>query len=127
MPVLSQKALEGIASYKYHAGSYTWLDYKMTPFWNASVEYLPMWMAPNLVTFTGTIITAVSTAILGYYSPDLTQEAPAWVYYLCAISIFVYQTLDAIDGKQARRTGSSSPLGQLFDHGTFHSSSNRNN
>lgn len=25
--------------------------------------------------------------------------------------------MDAIDGKQARRTGSSSPLGQLFDHG----------
>lgn len=31
--------------------------------------------------------------------------------------MFVYQTLDAIDGKQARRTGSSSPLGELFDHG----------
>lgn len=28
-----------------------------------------------------------------------------------------WQTLDALDGKQARRTGSSSPLGQLFDHG----------
>ena len=28
-----------------------------------------------------------------------------------------YQTLDAIDGKQARRTNSSSPLGELFDHG----------
>ena len=26
-------------------------------------------------------------------------------------------TLDAIDGKQARRTKTSSPLGQLFDHG----------
>jgi ethanolaminephosphotransferase len=26
-------------------------------------------------------------------------------------------TLDAIDGKQARRTGSSSALGELFDHG----------
>jgi ethanolaminephosphotransferase len=25
--------------------------------------------------------------------------------------------MDAVDGKQARRTGSSSPLGQLFDHG----------
>jgi choline/ethanolamine phosphotransferase len=25
--------------------------------------------------------------------------------------------LDAIDGKQARRTSSSSPLGELFDHG----------
>eukprot|EP00918_Siedleckia_nematoides_P054813 GHVU01119725.1.p1 GENE.GHVU01119725.1~~GHVU01119725.1.p1 ORF type:complete len:270 (-),score=25.14 GHVU01119725.1:2775-3584(-) len=29
----------------------------------------------------------------------------------------VHQTLDVIDGKQARRTNSSSPLGQLFDHG----------
>lgn len=28
-----------------------------------------------------------------------------------------YQTMDAIDGKQARRTGSAGPLGQLFDHG----------
>ena len=27
------------------------------------------------------------------------------------------QSLDAIDGKQARRTGTSSPLGELFDHG----------
>lgn len=29
----------------------------------------------------------------------------------------MYQTLDNMDGKQARRTGSSSPLGLLFDHG----------
>lgn len=36
---------------------------------------------------------------------------------LFAIGLFVYQTLDACDGKQARRTGSSSPLGELFDHG----------
>jgi phosphatidylglycerophosphate synthase len=33
------------------------------------------------------------------------------------LGLFLYQTLDAIDGKQARRTGSSSPLGELFDHG----------
>eukprot|EP01018_Ginkgo_biloba_P034939 Gb_06918 [translate_table: standard] len=26
-------------------------------------------------------------------------------------------TFDAVDGKQARRTNSSSPLGELFDHG----------
>lgn len=25
--------------------------------------------------------------------------------------------MDAIDGKQARRTGTSGPLGELFDHG----------
>jgi hypothetical protein len=36
---------------------------------------------------------------------------------LCGIGLFIYQSLDAIDGKQARRTGSSTPLGELFDHG----------
>lgn len=34
-----------------------------------------------------------------------------------AVSILIYQTLDNIDGKQARRTRSGSPLGMLFDHG----------
>lgn len=37
--------------------------------------------------------------------------------FFCAFGLFVYQSLDAIDGKQARRTKSSSPLGELFDHG----------
>ena len=31
--------------------------------------------------------------------------------------VWTYMTLDAVDGKQARRTNTSSPLGQLFDHG----------
>ncbi|XP_048156227.1 cholinephosphotransferase 1 isoform X3 [Corvus hawaiiensis] len=44
-------------------------------------------------------------------------EAPFWAYILGAIGLFIYQSLDAIDGKQARRTNSSSPLGELFDHG----------
>lgn len=36
---------------------------------------------------------------------------------MCSLGLFIYQSLDAIDGKQARRTNSSSPLGELFDHG----------
>lgn len=34
-----------------------------------------------------------------------------------AASFWIYSTMDNIDGKQARRTNSSSPLGELFDHG----------
>lgn len=37
--------------------------------------------------------------------------------FFTALGLFLYQSLDAIDGKQARRTKSSSPLGELFDHG----------
>jgi hypothetical protein len=44
-------------------------------------------------------------------------KAPKWAYFQAAIGLFLYQTLDATDGKQARRTGSASPLGELFDHG----------
>ena len=41
---------------------------------------------------------------------------PASVWYFGAFAVFWYQTLDAIDGKQARRTNNCSPLGQLLDH-----------
>ncbi len=44
-------------------------------------------------------------------------KPPGWAFLLAAVGLFVYQGLDAIDGKQARRTGSASPLGELFDHG----------
>lgn len=43
--------------------------------------------------------------------------APQWLWFTFAVGLFAYQSLDAIDGKQARRTGTSGPLGELFDHG----------
>jgi len=42
---------------------------------------------------------------------------PRWLYAMAAIGYFLYRLLDEMDGKQARRTGNSSPLGMLFDHG----------
>ncbi|CAN1217453.1 Choline/ethanolaminephosphotransferase 1 [Linum perenne] len=47
------------------------------------------------------------------YSPQLDTGFTLPMDYCC----FLYQTFDAVDGKQARRTNSSSPLGELFDHG----------
>ena len=34
-----------------------------------------------------------------------------------ALNFWLYSTFDNVDGKQARRTNTSSPLGELFDHG----------
>ncbi|KAK4535959.1 hypothetical protein CDCA_CDCA06G1984 [Cyanidium caldarium] len=39
------------------------------------------------------------------------------LYAFAALALALYQVLDNLDGRQARRTGSSSPLGHLFDHG----------
>ncbi|CAG0925397.1 unnamed protein product, partial [Notodromas monacha] len=42
---------------------------------------------------------------------------PKWIWLIVAINVFLAHTLDGIDGKQARRTKTSGPLGELFDHG----------
>lgn len=43
-------------------------------------------------------------------------QAPSWVYYSFAFGMWMYSTMDNVDGKQARRTGTSSPLGELFEY-----------
>uniref|UniRef100_A0AAV1TZ26 Uncharacterized protein n=1 Tax=Peronospora matthiolae TaxID=2874970 RepID=A0AAV1TZ26_9STRA len=115
--MLEKKALEGIAAYKYKAGSYTYLDNVLNHFWTYSVQFLPIWKAPNLVTMIGTGAMMLTTVVQLYYAPHFSEICPTWVYVLSALGLFFYQTMDALDGKQARRTGASSPLGQLFDHG----------
>ncbi|KAI9922999.1 hypothetical protein PsorP6_000107 [Peronosclerospora sorghi] len=115
--MLGKKALAGIAAYKYKSGSYTYLDNVLNHFWTYSVQFLPIWMAPNLVTMIGTGAMMSTTMVQLFYAPHLSEICPTWVYVFSALGLFFYQTMDALDGKQARRTGASSPLGQLFDHG----------
>ena len=56
--------------------------------------------------------------LLEVYIPDLVGPAPSWVYYSFAFGMWMYSTMDNVDGKQARRTGTSSPLGELFEYVT---------
>ena len=114
---LSQEALSNLKKYKYQSGEYSFMDNILTPFWNKIVNYLPLWLAPNLVTFIGLLITIISCLLYLPSDLTLTESFHPFYYLFSALSLFIYQTLDAIDGKQARRTMSSSPLGQLFDHG----------
>ena len=83
--------------------------------WNACVEFLPLWLAPNMVTLLGFFCILSNVILMLIYDPGLTGLAPSWVYYSYALGIWAYSTMDNIDGKQARRTGTSSPLGELFE------------
>lgn len=109
--------LKKLTLHKYSAQGCSLLEPYMQKFWVWLVQQVPLWWAPNAITLAGLIMNVVTTAALIYYCPDATQQAPSWALYLCAMGLFVYQALDAIDGKQARRTNSSTPLGELFDHG----------
>lgn len=58
-----------------------------------------------------------SYLVIAYHDVDFSGGTPGWNYLVAAIGLFIYLHLDCLDGKQARATGTSSPLGQLFDHG----------
>jgi ethanolaminephosphotransferase len=70
-----------------------------------------------MVTLLGFFCILFNVGLLCVMMPDLEGPAPSWVYYSFAFGLFMYQTFDNVDGKQARRTGTSSGLGELFDHG----------
>ncbi|GAA6051633.1 hypothetical protein JCM3770_001203 [Rhodotorula araucariae] len=71
---------------------------------------------PPTASHTSTLHT-IFTWLTGHTDEKTAQAAPRWLYWTFAAGLFAYQSLDAIDGKQARRTGTSGPLGELFDHG----------
>lgn len=115
---VSDDALIHLKSYKYSAVDKSPIShYILRPYWNAFVELLPLWLAPNMVTLLGFCFILVNVGLLVIYMPDLVGPAPSWLYYSFAFGLFMYQTMDNVDGKQARRTGTSSGLGELFDHG----------
>ncbi|XP_063363203.1 ethanolaminephosphotransferase 1 [Cydia amplana] len=122
---LSKENLEGFDKYKYNSIDTSVLsNYVMHPFWNWCVQFCPVWVAPNLLTFTGFLLTVLNFLLFSYYDYGffaLTEAGgdgiPRWLWAVSAVNLFVAYTLDGIDGKQARRTGTSGPLGELFDHG----------
>uniref|UniRef100_A0A8C9T0X2 Choline/ethanolaminephosphotransferase 1 n=1 Tax=Scleropages formosus TaxID=113540 RepID=A0A8C9T0X2_SCLFO len=116
-PPLSSAQLKRLDEHRYSSAGCSLLEPVMQCYWEWLVGHVPTWIAPNLITIVGLLTNIATTLVLVCYCPTATEEAPQWTYLLCAGGLFIYQSLDAIDGKQARRTGSSSPLGELFDHG----------
>lgn len=101
-----------------------WLDLVLFLSSQSSVPRLCNWAANQCIL--------LSVATLVVFIPDLVGPAPSWVYYSFAIGLFLYQTFDSayltksratgdqndrhpfnvdVDGRQARRTRSSSALG----------------
>ncbi|XP_057662569.1 cholinephosphotransferase 1 isoform X1 [Diorhabda carinulata] len=115
--LLSEVQLKKLGEHEYSCQSHSLLDKILQPYWSWLVLKVPIWLAPNLITIVGLCINIFTSLLLTWYSPDAKIEAPRWACALCALGLFIYQSLDAIDGKQARRTNSSNPLGELFDHG----------
>ncbi|KAG7455264.1 hypothetical protein MATL_G00254750 [Megalops atlanticus] len=121
---VTPQQLAGFDKYKYSAVDTNPLSvYVMQHLWNKLVKVVPLWIAPNLLTFTGFLLILINYLLLSLYdwnykaSAPGSQHIPDWVWSVSGFATFSAYALDSIDGKHARRTLSSSPLGELFDHG----------
>jgi hypothetical protein len=79
-------------------------------YWNFITNKLyPEWLAPNVITLLG-FICMLGVQILVWVDYPTVPRYMIWTFAVIPILMFLYQTLDGSDGKQARRTGASSPL-----------------
>ena len=118
-PYISQKYYNKIIHYQYKSSDSS-ISYKyfMSPLCDYLVNFFPEWLAPNVITISGFFLNLLYFLITGYYTGFKGGFIPPWACFFSAFCYFTYMVLDNIDGKQARRTKSSSALGLLVDHGT---------
>lgn len=87
---------------------------------DSNIGLLTVYRRPNLITLTGFLFIIANVVLASCITPSLEYGAEGihrWVYLCYAAGIWLYSTFDNVDGRQARKTKTSSPLGELFDHG----------
>lgn len=118
-PYIPEENYKAINNFQYAGEDRSYLYvYFFSPLADKFATILPNWLPPNVITLAGFCCNIVSHLILLYYQGmSFEGNFPSWVPIVVGINYFLYIFLDNVDGKQARRTHSSSVLGMLFDHG----------
>lgn len=115
---ISDLGRKQLPQYKYTGSDNSLMyTYFCSPLADALVRLMPTWLAPNTITFLGLAFSIAGYILVHIYAPTFKEPCPSWLWLVLAACTFAYQTLDNIDGKQARRTNSSSALGLFIDHG----------
>ena len=116
---LPQETLQNLKNFKYKSTDNSLMYNKcMSPCLNKVVNFLPTWLAPNLITFISLCFNILASFI-SYLDGgfDFSFKLKRSTCFVIGMFQLIYQLLDNIDGKQARRTGNSTPFGMLMDHG----------
>lgn len=86
------------------------LPYYRRFIWGPALELIPESVAPNTLTAISTLSCGLSFVLAATFPHDAIAMVAA------ALLVFVYLSLDNMDGAQARRSGRSSRLGEFLDH-----------
>ena len=116
---LSTESLENLKNFKYKSTNESIIYNKlMSPCLNKLINYIPTFIAPNLITLTSLFFN-IFASIISYMDGrfDFSHKLNRSTCFIIGGFQLLYQILDNLDGKQARRTGNSTPFGMLMDHG----------
>ncbi|KAL9643720.1 hypothetical protein ABK040_016166 [Willaertia magna] len=115
---ISPWMIDSLKNYKYKSGDNSIMSYYLQSYWEYCAKLVPKQIAPNTITVLGFLGILLGFGLLIINNPNLeSNHVNGIFYFLNGILLFYYQTMDAIDGKHARNTKNSSPLGELVDHG----------
>lgn len=81
--------------------------------WGPAMRFVPPSWSANSMTLLGNLFSFIAFVFLAVVS---VVGVPDEAFVIPAISLFIYLSLDNMDGQQARRAASSSPLGEFLDH-----------
>lgn len=80
------------------------------PIWSIAAQFIPETVAPNAITLFGTLATVQAYYIIAQY----VHTQPIAAAVIATILLVVSAVCGALDGVQARRCSSGSPLGDIF-------------
>lgn len=80
--------------------------------WTPLIPHIPASVSPNAITYCG-IVCVLLAVLCALLAPTVS----GLLWYASALLLFLYCNFDNLDGAHARRTGQTSRLGEVLDHG----------
>lgn len=117
---ISKNSLARLEKFQYSGSNISYLyNWVVSPLLeNHIMKLIPLWLAPNLITIISFVFNFLALVfILLETKFSFEVRLSSFALFFKAFSHMMYIILDNADGKQARRTKNSSPLGLLLDHG----------
>ena len=116
---LTKNHISRIKNYKYTVVDTSPTLKYTNPCYNYLSQFCADWMSPNFVTLSGIFFQLCYYSLDCYYNPGQNDPSniPRYVAFVTSFFHLLGFTLDSIDGKLARRRGTSNFTGELLDHG----------
>lgn len=81
------------------------------------IRFIPRSVDPNSITHVGHLINLIGVSLLLAFGVGSAGTSVRLVFIAAVVCLQLYNWCDNADGAHARRTGRSSALGELLDHG----------